>query len=107
MLSTSTMTARSISATRRATLSTDDALRVVHSYMLLHHSEDQLDQMSSTEVAREAAAKQVIPDAEVVLNNDQTRLIEQLRCFSPNLGCWRSLVREVLSERQRFNMASA
>lgn len=70
-------------------------------YLILNYSEDELHAMAATADSREDAVLGIVPEHVTDATDDQRLLFGCFVRLSPHLSCWRSLVREVLADRQR------
>ena len=83
------------------TSSTADMKLLVAKYLEMNFSQRQLDRMCATPASRDMAAMEVFPDLRAPMTDGQRALVRSMRRhFSPHASCWRSLVREVLTDRQ-------
>ena len=80
---------------------TEDLKLYVGEYLSAHYSARELDKMCRTAFSREMAAMEIIPDPRATMTDSQRALERYLRLrVSHNPSCWRSLVRDVLADRQ-------
>lgn len=83
------------------TSSTADMKLLVARYLEAHFSPRQLDRMCATPAGRDLAAMAVFPDHRAPMTDDQRALAKSMKQnFGLAASCRRSLVREVLTDRQ-------